>query len=117
MLEILVVFTVPLVAFLWAVYKFFDDHLLGAKIAAVGMSTAAAGLLVVLMDVERFQAECTIRSIVYNVTLPCKMVPGAYEVLIPILFVAIALNAVVVATGATLTFYRLVKRLRQHSQA
>jgi hypothetical protein len=116
MLEILVVFTVPLVAFMWAVHKFFDDHFLGAIIAAVGASTAEAGLLVVAMDVERFQAECTIQSMVHGVTLPCKMVPGAYEILVPVLVVAILLNAGIVAASATLSFYRLVKRLKQHSE-
>jgi hypothetical protein len=116
MLEILVAFTVPFVAFMWAVHKFFDDHFLGAIIAAVGAFTAEAGLLVVGMDVERFQAECTIQSMVHNVTLPCKMVPGAYEILVPVLVVAALLNAGIVAASATLSFYRLVKQLRQRSE-
>jgi hypothetical protein len=116
MLEILVIFTVPLVAFMWAVRKFLDDHFLGAIIAAVGAFTAEAGLLAVGMDVERFQAECIIQSMVHNVTLPCKMVPGAYEILVPVLVVATLLNAGIVATSATLSFYRLVKHLRQRSE-
>ena len=84
MLEILVVFTVPWLAFLWAVHKFFDDHILGTNIALAGALTAEAGLLAVGMDVERFQAKCTIQSMVHNMTLPCKMVPGAYEILVPV---------------------------------
>jgi hypothetical protein len=120
MLELLVVFTVPFVAFLWAVHKFFDDHTLGARIAAVGMSIAVAGMLVALMDIERFQAECTIQSIVHNVTLPCKVVPNAYRVLVPALYVATALNAGVVVAGVAISFYRLGRwlgeRLKKHSE-
>jgi len=116
MLEILIVFVVPLVAFLWAVHKLFDDHYLGTVIAAAGTLTAEAGLLAAIMDFERFQAECTIQSMVHNMTLPCKMVPGAYEILVPVLVVAIALNAGVAAIGIALTFHRLVKQLRQRSE-
>ena len=116
MLEFLVVFTVPWVAFLWAVNKLFDDQFLGAVIATAGAVTAEAGLLVVLMDVERFRAECTIQSIVHGVTLPCEVVPGAYEILVPTLVVATLLNAGVILVGAILLFYRSVKHLKQHSE-
>jgi hypothetical protein len=116
MLEILVALTVPLVAFLWAVRKFFDDPTLGAEIALAGALTAEAGLLVAGMDVERFQAECTIQSMVHGVTLPCKVVPGAYEILVPVLVVATLLNAGIAAIGIALTFHRLVKQLKQHSE-
>jgi hypothetical protein len=113
MLEILVAFTVPWVAFLWAVHKFFDDHILGTKIALAGVSTAVAGLLGMLMDIQQFQAECTVQSIVHGMTLPCQ-VPGAYEILVPALGMAVALNAGVVAAGIAVTFYRL-GRLKQPS--
>jgi hypothetical protein len=116
MLEILVVFTVPLVALMWAVRKFFDDHMLGAEIALAGALTATAGLLATGMDVERFQVECTIQSMMHGVTLPCKMVPSAYEILVPVLAVAILLNAGVAAIGIALTFYRSAKQLRQRSE-
>ena len=116
MLEILIVFVVPLVAFLWAVHKLFDDHYLGTVIAAAGTLTAEAGLLAAIMDFERFQAECTIQSMIHNMTLPCKMVPGSYEILIPVLVIATLLNAGVVATGATVSSYKLVKQLRQRSK-
>jgi hypothetical protein len=115
MLEILVAFTVPWVAFLWAVDKFVDDYILGTKIAFAGAFTAEAGLLVALMDIQRFQAECTVQAIVHSVTLPCK-VPSAYEVLVPALYVATALNAGIVVAGTVLSFYRLVKQLKQHSK-
>jgi hypothetical protein len=41
-----------------------------------------------------------------------KMVPGAYEILVPVLAVAIALNVGVAAIGIALAFHRLVKHLR-----
>jgi hypothetical protein len=97
------------------VHKLFDDHFLGATIAGAGAVTAEAGLLAVIMDFERFQAECTIQSIVHNVTLPCDMVPIAYEILIPVLAIATLLNAGVMAAGIALILYRPVKQLKQRS--
>jgi hypothetical protein len=116
MLEIVIVFAVPLVAFMWAVHKFFDDHYLGAVIAGAGATTAEAGLLVVAMDFERFQAWCTIQSMIHNVTLPCRMVPGSYEILIPVLVIATLLNAGVVAAGAAVSLYRSARQLGQRSE-
>jgi hypothetical protein len=112
MLEFLIVFTVPLVAFLWAVHKLFEDHYLGVVIASAGALTAEAGLLVVLVDVERFRAECTIQSMLHNMALPCDMVPGAYEILVPVLAVATLLNAGVIVAGIALSFYRSAKQPR-----
>ncbi len=116
MLELLVAFAVPLVAFAWAVHRLFDDHFLGVVIASAGASTALAGLLMVLLDVERFRTECTIQSMVHNVTLPCDAVPGAYEILVPTLAVATLLNAGVILAGAVLLLYRTVKQLKQHPE-
>jgi hypothetical protein len=114
MLEFWIAFTVPLAAFLLAAYKFFEDHMLGACIATVGALAAEAGLLVVGMDFERFRVECTIQSMIHNVALPCDTFPGAYEIIIPVLVIAVVLNAVVMLAGIALTFLRLANHLKQH---
>ena len=51
---------------------------------------------------------------IHNLALPCGTVPGAYEILIPVLTIAIVLNAVVMVAGIALAFHRLAKNLRQH---
>ena len=80
-LEILLAFLAPWLALLWAFIKLRDDPLWSIILSVAGAIAGVAGVLIADASIQNMQLECTMRSIIHNVSLPCDTQPQPLKTL------------------------------------